>query len=65
VYDREGSYSLDFTQFTDIKIKEDEPLNRQLNDALKKMVYSKRKSARQFYQRENSDYDAVVPDFGD
>jgi len=38
-----------FTEFTDLKIKEDEPLADQLNRQLKKLLYSKRKSAKMFY----------------
>jgi uncharacterized protein YbaP (TraB family) len=39
----------DFTSFTDTRISFDEPAILQLNRLLKKMIYSKRKSARQFY----------------
>jgi hypothetical protein len=52
----------DFTAFTDTKIKDDEILAVQLKKALKKMMYSRRKSAREFYEDENdrataADYD--------
>ena len=44
-----------FTEFTDEKIKEEVPLNEQLEKQLKKIVYSRRKSARTFYN-EGKDY---------
>jgi len=44
-----------FTEFTDEKIKEEVPLNEQLAKQLKKIIYSKRKSARIFYN-EGNDY---------
>ena len=39
-----------FTDFTDIKIKEDEPIKDQLTKQLKKILYSKTKSGKQFYE---------------
>ncbi len=44
-----------FTEFTDEKIKEDVPVKEQMEKQLKKIVYSKRKSARMFYN-ERPDY---------
>ena len=44
-----------FTEFTDEKIKEDVPLKEQMETQLKKILYSKRKSARMFYN-EGQDY---------
>lgn len=52
-----GSYNIpypglseyNFTQITETKIKDDEPLNEQFRRMLKKMLYSKRKSAERFY----------------
>jgi hypothetical protein len=44
-----------FTEFTDEKIKEDVPVKEQLEKQLKKILYSKRKSARMFYN-EGPDY---------
>jgi hypothetical protein len=44
----------DFTSFGDTRIKEDEPLPDQLKKALKKMLYSRRKSAKEFYQDERN-----------
>jgi hypothetical protein len=44
-----------FTGFTDEKIKEDVSLREQMEKQLKKILYSKRKSARMFYN-EGPDY---------
>jgi hypothetical protein len=44
------------TEFTDEKIKEDTPLLEQMEKQLKKIIYSKRKSARSFYY-EGRDYE--------
>ncbi|MGQ0739859.1 MAG: hypothetical protein ACT4OJ_12440, partial [Bacteroidota bacterium] len=45
----------DFTELSDTKIKDDTPLNEQLNRALKKMLYSRRKSAKEFYKNDDRD----------
>jgi len=45
----------DFTSFTNTKIKADEPLLTQLNKELKKMLYSRRKSAKEFYAKADDD----------
>lgn len=52
----------DFTSFSDTRIKEDEPLADQLKKALKKILYSRRKSAKEFYEDDNdrSDDDVIV-----
>jgi len=47
-----------FTEFTDEKIKEDLPVKEQMEKQLKKILYSKRKSARMFYN-EGSDYSDI------
>ena len=63
-----GDYhKFDFTNFSDTRIKEDEPLADQLKQALKRALYSKRKSAKEFYEREGrGDYDfSSRVDFGD
>src|SRR6187399_358248 len=44
-----------FTEFTDEKIKDDIPVKEQMEKQLKKILYSKRKSARMFYN-EGQDY---------
>ncbi len=46
--DRAGPY--DFTGFTDTKIETDEPPGKQMNKVLKKLLYSRRSSARKFYE---------------
>jgi uncharacterized protein YbaP (TraB family) len=50
----------DFTGFSDTKIKVDEPISSQLNKELKRMLYSRRKSAKEFYEKEDDSesYDA-------
>ncbi len=45
----------DFTGFSATKIKVEEPLLNQLNKELKKMLYSRRKSAKEFYAKEDGD----------
>ncbi len=56
----EGIYNrFRFTELTDTKIEEEEPVNKQLNKALKKLLYSRRKSAKQFY--EERDYGRSTP----
>ncbi|MFN8291463.1 MAG: TraB/GumN family protein [Chitinophagaceae bacterium] len=44
----------DFTELSDTKLKEEEPLDAQLARALKKMLYSRHKSARDFYKNEDT-----------
>jgi hypothetical protein len=43
----------DFTDFTDTKLKADISLDKQLSKELKKLLYSRRKSAKEFYGDEN------------
>ncbi|MEI9943054.1 MAG: hypothetical protein WDN26_02435 [Chitinophagaceae bacterium] len=58
IYDEDddaGSYKYDFTGLRNTRLREDdEPVINQLNKELKKMLYSKRKSAKQFYNRDIS-----------
>ncbi|MET0465094.1 MAG: TraB/GumN family protein [Chitinophagaceae bacterium] len=49
----------DFTGFSETKLKEDEPEIAQFLKELKKMLYSKRKSAKEFYGR----YDRMSNDY--
>ena len=51
---RNYNFELDFTEFSDLRFKEDEPVNDQLFKRLKEMIYAKRSSAKEFY---NSDDD--------
>ena len=46
----------DFTEFGDIKLKEDEPEADQLKTLLKKLLYSTHKSAKGFYDKEDGRY---------
>jgi uncharacterized protein YbaP (TraB family) len=49
-YNNEGTYdAYDFTVFSETKITDNEPVFAQLNRQLKKMLYSRRKSAKEFY----------------
>lgn len=58
-FDRNEDFN--FTAFREYKINEDEPLKDQLNKELRKMIVSKRKSARLFYQAYGGgDYDYVT-----
>ena len=50
-----GDSKIVFTEFTDEKIKDDVPVKEQMEKQLKKILYSKRKSARMFYN-EGTDY---------
>jgi hypothetical protein len=50
-YREEQDY--DFSELTDTRIDEDEPLDEQLRKVLKKKLYSKRKSAARFYEEED------------
>lgn len=47
----------DFTGFLDSRLRDNEPLLPRLKKELKKMLYSKRNSAREFYKEEDSDTD--------
>ncbi|MGZ8508959.1 MAG: hypothetical protein ACXWWA_01230, partial [Chitinophagaceae bacterium] len=51
-----GSYNDDFTQYTDTKIREDETEIDQLNKELKRLLYSRRKSAKEFYDKSGTEY---------
>jgi hypothetical protein len=46
----------DFAYFSDKRIKEDQPIGEQLKKELKKIVYSWRKSAKEFYKDEEENY---------
>jgi uncharacterized protein YbaP (TraB family) len=54
-------YMYDFTTFTDTRIRDDQPLTEQLQKELKKILYSRRKSAKEFYNKNNNEgYDLTV-----
>ncbi|MES1222913.1 MAG: hypothetical protein ABUT20_45900, partial [Bacteroidota bacterium] len=48
--------NVDFTELSDLKLKEDEPEADQLKTALKKLLYSTHNSAKGFYDKEDSRY---------
>ena len=50
-----NSSRYDFTAFSNTRIKPDESLSGQLNRELKRMIYSKRKSAKEFYDKARSE----------
>jgi hypothetical protein len=52
---RADNYILDFTSLSDTKLKEDEPVEDQLNKRLKQLTYSKRASAKEFYQKDEDE----------
>lgn len=47
-----GKKLYDFTGYTDIKLRDNEPLEVQLGKALKKIMYARRHSAKEFYKDE-------------
>ena len=56
VYDNNtGNSSYDVTAFTDTKLRPDEPVINQLKKQRKKLLYSVRKSAKEFYDKDDSD----------
>ena len=55
--DETGYY--DFTSFTDSKLDVSEPVSMQLNKELKKMLYSRRNSAKEFYDVSKNSIDDI------
>ena len=54
--------SMDLTSLSETKIKDEDPLDSQLKKELKKQLYSRRKSARQFYETSRGDrMDLLAP----
>ena len=47
--DRAYNFNLDFTEFSDLRFKDEESMNDQLQKRLKEMIYAKRSSAKEFY----------------
>jgi hypothetical protein len=43
----------EFTEFSNVKLDEDETLYEQLEKRMKQLVYAKRPSAKEFYKTEN------------
>lgn len=52
---RAFNYEMNFTEFSDEKLADDEPLEPQLQKRIKKMVYAKRESAKEFYKDNEED----------
>jgi hypothetical protein len=50
------SYKNLYTKFTDEKIKEDEPLDDQLNFQLKKIIFANREGSESFFVESKGDY---------
>jgi hypothetical protein len=61
---RKEEFDYNFTEITKTKIDEEEPLKEQLEKALKKKVFSKRKSGAQFYDADEKN-DISIPGFKD
>jgi uncharacterized protein YbaP (TraB family) len=49
----------DFTSFTNSKLKDDKSIAQQLNKELRKMLYSRRQSAKEFYNESKTDFDEI------
>jgi hypothetical protein len=58
--DEDETKTYDFTSFTNVKLKVDEPVNQQLKKELKQALYSHRKSAREFYDLSKSSDDVYA-----
>jgi hypothetical protein len=50
----------EFTEFTDIKLKENEPIKEQLEKQLKKILNTKRKSGAYFYSETPDIYETMA-----
>lgn len=57
-YDEAETDDYDLTNFLSVKLKDDEPVLDQLTKQLRFMLYSKRKSARMFYDESDLDNDS-------
>ena len=55
-YNYDDGTDSDFTALTDAKLKDDEPIADQLNTVLKRLLYSSHRSAKEFYDKEDSRY---------
>ena len=62
-----AAYKYNFNETSDVNLDEDTPIKDQLKKALKKMQYSKRNSAAQFYRDEEKGGYGIfrASDFGD
>jgi hypothetical protein len=70
-FEKKGTYfeelQYDFTELNAAKIEEEEPIKEQIKKTLKKMLYSKRNSASEFYRYDDSNggYDFLNMGFRD
>ena len=56
----DDSDDYNFTSFTDTKLNEDKSRVQQLSEALKKLIYSHRKSAKEFYDVSKNDLSDIL-----
>jgi hypothetical protein len=56
---RDQSETYELTAFTDSKLTADEPVSLQVNKELKKLLYARRKSAKEFYDVSKNDQDEI------
>ena len=58
-FKKEGSraynFDMDFTEFSDLRFREDDLMSDQLQKRLKEMMYAKRSSAKEFYQNKEDE----------
>jgi len=55
-----GNNRYDFTDFSDTRFEDDVPLAKQLCKELKKILYSHHKSAKEFYDDDDSSGDLSI-----
>jgi hypothetical protein len=61
MYNNSNTLNYNFTGYNDTKIKDDEPVIEQLSKELKRILYSRRKSAKEFYEKSgNENYFATA-----
>ena len=56
IYRRQSPDAYDLTGFSNTKLNDDDPLSEQLGKELRRLVYSHRKSAREFYEKPDGNY---------
>jgi hypothetical protein len=61
MHNNSNTLNYNFTGYNDTKIKDDEPVIEQLSKELKRILYSRRKSAKEFYEKSgNENYFATA-----
>ena len=55
MYNNSNSLNYNFTGYNDTKIRDDEAIIDQLKKELKRMLYSRRKSAKEFYEKSSNE----------